>query len=160
MVTPVKWTDISITTDLDDSTLIHAKWTTTLEQNVKSFTLQASTNGLTWEDVKTISSSVGGNSSTPTVYSLDYNDPLVALVMTAGFGLMGTILIIGLIAGFVSKKNKVLGAVSAVLLIIMMVSCTKHNDLATPKAKKYHYFRVVETDLDGTPTYSQVFMIK
>lgn len=159
-ITLMAW---NATVDPNDSTLIHFSWTTGMEQNVNYFEIQGSADGVTYETLQTVySTNHDGNSSTPTGYTgYNFYDPLVAVVVEAGFGLFGSLLIIGLLVGFVSKKHRVIGAVCGVILLICMVSCTKYVNNVQPKSRKYKFFRLMEVDNSNTtlPTYSNVIYI-
>lgn len=145
-VTPVKWGTFAGTVDHSDSTLVNFSWTTYMEYNVKSFVLLGSTDGKSWDVLQTIAPT--NQNSGQHTYNISFRDPLVAVIVkTAGFGLLGAILIGLVFAG--SFRNRVIATSVACIMILGAVACTKHNDLAPNQERKYTFFKVAEIDMDN-----------
>lgn len=126
-------------------------WTTQLESNNDFFTIQAATDTGSWKIVAIVKSFYpDGNGSTPHDYSVQVNadssNPVEAglgnkfLIFLLGGGLV--FLIIGKI-----RIGRWTGII--VLFSLTFTSCSKTNNIQIP-LKTYKYFRLSQTDKDGT----------
>lgn len=152
-VTPVLFTNVSA--QLIDGTL-NFKWTTTMESNNKLFSIEGSSDGVTWTTVGEVNTYWdGGNSSVSHDYLFTFYD---LEITEAGIGsAFGMLIVLGFIVGLLkSEKKKVIVTYAGlIILAVMTFSCHKTNGMVKSNNVKYKYFRIKSVDLDTTEHYYQ-----
>jgi sugar lactone lactonase YvrE len=135
---------------------LQVEWTTLSEKDNAHFTIQASINGSTWQDLgKVGSKAIQGNSHTPLRYQFSHTLSDIAL---AGFGLLGLLLL-------PASRSRWARAAMVLLLAMAVISCAKQQDTInltseTAKSAKTVYIRIAQVDLNGTASYSQAVIAK
>lgn len=135
---------------------LQVEWTTISEKDNAHFTVQASINGSTWQDLGKIASKAKqGNSNTPIQYQFSHTLSEIAL---AGFGLLGVLLL-------PATRNRWARAAMVLLLATAVISCAKQEDITSLTSEKAGtaktvYIRIAQVDLNGTASYSQVVIAK
>ncbi|MCH5597064.1 hypothetical protein [Niabella ginsengisoli] len=126
-------------------------WTTLTETNNASFDIQVSADGKTFHSVGTVQSQApGGNSEESLHYRFEINYKQAAGVM----GGAAVLLLLG-VAFPIRRKTKMLAVAAAVLLGSVAISCAK-KDVLPAADNNPVYVRIVQTDIDGTKTYTKV----
>ncbi|MCH5597061.1 hypothetical protein [Niabella ginsengisoli] len=127
-------------------------WTTITETNNASFDIQVSADGKTFHSLGTVQSQApGGNSQEPLNYRFEANYKQAA-------GVMGGAALVLLLLGMafpLRRKTKALAVAAAVLLGSVAISCAK-KDIFSTAYNNPVYVRIVQTDIDGSKTYTKV----
>ncbi|WP_410222385.1 hypothetical protein [Pedobacter sp.] len=135
---------------------LYVKWKTASENNNSHFLIQASVNGSIWTNLgKVNSKAVNGNSSAALSYTFNHSLDQLAL---AGFGLLAFLLL-------PATKNKFLKLAMLLLVITSIAACAKVDDTSPQLHKglttaQSVYVRLVQVNLDGSLTYSDVVQAK
>ena len=136
-------------------------WTTQLESNNDHFTIQAATDTGTWKTVAIVKSFYAdGDGSIPHNYGV-LVDADSNTVVEAGFKGNCFLLYLAIIAVFLPillRRLKKGTGYWIILLMLATTSCSKTNDF-NPPVKTYKYFRIVQTDKDGTSVNSPVMVV-
>jgi hypothetical protein len=149
-------------TSVESPGVYNVSWTTTMESNNSYFTIQASNDGGAWKTVAIVKSFYAdGNGSTPHNYSVvvdaDSNN-----IVQAG---LGTKILLFYTIGFVFfmivgklRIKRWFTILIALAFISATTSCSKTNEFNSQN-KTYKYFRIVQTDKDGTSVNSPVMVV-
>lgn len=149
-------------TSVESPGVYKVSWTTTMESNNDFFTVQASRDGGAWNTVALIKSFYpGGTGSTPHTYSVVVNADS-SNVINAGLGskilwFYGISFVFFLIVSKLRIKRW-FTILIALALVSASTSCSKTNEFNIPN-KTYKYFRIVQTDKDGTSVNSPVMVV-
>jgi hypothetical protein len=131
-------------------------WQTTMESNNAAFIVQKSTDGSTWTDIATIkSTAVNGNSSTP----INYSFQIFGKVITADMHSMLLGMTLLAVIALVSKLNKVYKSLILGLVCMFLFSCSKSVTTPVSTISAKTEYRLMQVDLDGHTTYSEVRMV-
>jgi hypothetical protein len=142
---PVTWGTL---TAVNNGGRLLVNWQTVSEQNVKSFTVEASADGQTWKAIGTVNPQTGGNSTDLLSYSFTSTLPLA---------LGGISIAMLLLSVFV--RSKALRIAMVIVVIGFVASCGKDlsgNDLS---GKDTAYVRIVQTDNNGGLQYSKIVKV-
>lgn len=155
VLAPVTLTNVSA--QLNNGILTF-KWTSTIESNNAYYSIEGSADGLTWLSVGQLNSVwPQGTGTTPHTYAFTYND-LTMIEAGVELGIFIYLLFAGASLYFVPKlfiKYEKYFMLLALSLTILVTSCHKTNTVTTKETVRYSYFRLTQTDLDGTVTYYQ-----
>lgn len=141
----------TITAKVANGSLI-VNWTTLSEIGNAHFEIEVSKNGVDFFPIGTVKTkALNGNSD----HVIEYEFSKTVNVPLAAMGI--SILSVAFILLLLNRKNKLL--LSLIMFIglgISISSCSKNRDQIDLKGEEKLYVRVVQVDIDGTKTYSEI----
>lgn len=151
---PVMWGKTSATYNKNDSSKFTIVFNTVTESNVAYYTILASKDGKSWDNIGTV---LPNNDNKSHAYLFNYPN----VITKASFGALGIVLCLAFIFGLVYKKNTTLSSLLAIAIGICLIvsACSKSETTFPTSTKNYTGIWVQSTDIDGTVNKSNTVVV-